>query len=168
METFSLRQMEELLAEHEMAEFEMDIDRTMATLVENPVYELPTLGWYIEGQTAVRAAYERLLVAGEKMNLWADKRVHAVNETTLCREAYVYFDTPEGRRTGRYMTVIVFEGNRILGERMYMDDAYTKAMEGVLGDDFAAVPGVSRLADKTPPPVPRLDRAREHAANRNH
>ncbi|PPJ08904.1 hypothetical protein C5E44_28480, partial [Nocardia nova] len=61
----SLAQMEELLAIHEMAEFNVDLDATMATLVDNPVYELPTLGWHIEGQEAVRETYRRLLHGGD-------------------------------------------------------------------------------------------------------
>ena len=168
MGKFTLQQMEALLAAHETAEFEIDLDATMATLVDNPVYELPTLGWHIEGREAVRETYNRMLPGGDKRNIWADKRVHAISEDTLCREAYVYFDTDEGRVTGRYMAVIVFQGNRILGERMYMDTAFAKVMAEILGPDFGDVPGVSRLEDVSPPPVPRLDRAAVHAANPHH
>ncbi|MET9214725.1 MULTISPECIES: hypothetical protein [unclassified Nocardia] len=168
MEKFTLPEMEALLAVHEAAEFELDLDATMETLVENPIYELPTLGWHIEGRAAVRETYQRMLPGGEKRNIWADKRVHAISENTLCREAYVYFDTDEGRKTGRYIAVIVFSGNRILGERMFMDSTFAKAMTEILGPDFGDVPGVSRLEDMSPPPVPRLDRAAVHAANPNH
>lgn len=140
----------------------------MATLVDNPVYELPALGWYIEGREAVRETYRRLLEGGDKQNLWADKRVHAVTDDSLCREAYVYIDTGHGRVTGQYSVTIVFEGDKILGERMYMDDTFAKAMAEILGPDFGDVPGVSRLADRVPAPRPRLDRAAEHAANSDH
>ena len=50
MEKLTLQQMEELLAVHEEAEFNMDLDATLATLVDNPVYELPSIGWHIEGK----------------------------------------------------------------------------------------------------------------------
>lgn len=166
--TLTLEQMEALLAEHEMAEFNLDLDGTMATLVDNPVYELPALGWHIEGQEAVRETYRRLLVGSDKGNMWADKRVHAVSGNSLCREAYVYIDTPKGRVTGQYFVTLIFEGDKILGERMYMDTTFAAAMADILGPDFGDVPGVSRLEDKTPPPVPRLDRAAAHAANSNH
>lgn len=168
MGTFTIQQMEELLAIHEMAEFKLDIDATLATLVDDPRYELPSIGWSIKGKDAVRELYARMLTGGDERNIWADKRVHAINDTTLCREAYVYFDTGEGRVTGQYFAVIVFSGDRILGERLYMDKAFADVMSQILGADFGDVPGVSRLADVVPPPVPRLDRAAAHAASSDH
>lgn len=168
MAEFTLQQMEELLAVHEMAEFQVDLDATMATLVDNPVYELPSLGWRIEGRSAVRETYRRLLHGSDKRNMWADKRVHAISEDSLSREAYVYVDTEDGRVTGQYFAVIAFEGDKISGERMYMDTTFAKAMAEILGPDFGDVPGVSRLADVVPAPVPRMDRAAEHAANPGH
>lgn len=166
--TLNLQQMEDLLAAHEMAEFTVDLDATMATLVDNPLYELPTLGWRIEGQHAVRETYKRLLEGGEVQNLWADKRVHATSPSSLSREAYVYIDTPEGRVTGQYCVVLDFEGDKIAGERMYMDTTFAKAMESILGPDFGDIPGVTRLADSVPEPRPRIDRAALHAADPNH
>jgi hypothetical protein len=167
--TLTLQQMEELLAIHEMAEFNLDLDGTMATLVDNPIYELPALNWYIEGRDAVRETYRRLLHGGDVRNLWAEKRTHAVTASSLCREAYVYIDTDEGGRvTGRYNVVMDFEGDKIAGERMFMDATFAKAMHEILGPDFGDVPGVSPLDEKSPPPVPRLDRAAAHAANSDH
>lgn len=168
MTTFTLEQMEALLAVHEEAEFNVDLEATMATLADNPVYEFPALGWHIEGQEAVRETYRRLLIGGDKANMWADKRVHAISDNALCREAYVYIDTDKGRVTGQYFVTIVFEGDKILGERMYMDTTFANAMAEILGPDFGDVPGVSRLEDVVPPPVPRLDRAAAHAASTNH
>lgn len=168
MANLTLQEMEDLLALHEKGEFEMDLDATMDTLTDHPVYELPSIGWHIEGRAAVRATYERMFVGSDRRNIWADKRVHAITDNHLCREAYVYFDTDEGRVTGQYFVTIVFQGNRILGERMYMDTAFAKAMSEDLGPDFGSIPGVSRLAAVVPPPVPRQDRAAAHAASTNH
>lgn len=168
MENITLQEMEELLALHEKAEFDLDLDATLATLVDNPVYELPTLGWHIEGRDAVRETYVRMLHGSDKRNIWADKRVHAISDRSLSREAYVYLDTDDGRVTGQYFVVMVFEGDKIAGERMYMDATFARVMGDILGPDFGEVPGVSRLEDKTPPPVPRLDRAAAHAANSHH
>ncbi len=168
MKKLSLQEVEELLAAHEKAEFDLDLDATMATLVEHPVYELPSLGWHIEGWEAVRETYARMLPGTDKRNIWADKRVHALSENTLCREAYVYFDTENGRTTGQYFVIMEVEGDKISGERMYMDTSFATVMAEILGPDFGHVPGVSRLETMVPPPVPRLDRAAEHAANPNH
>jgi hypothetical protein len=167
--TLTLQQMEELLAIHEMAEFNLDIDGTMATLVDHPVYELPALNWHIEGWDAVRETYRRLLHGGDVRNIWAEKRTHAITDSSLCREAYVYVDNDAGERvTGRYMVAMDFEGDKIAGERMYMDATFASAMAAILGPDFGNVPGVYRLDLRSPPPVPRLDRAAVHAADPNH
>lgn len=168
--TLTLEQMEELLSVHELAEFNLDLDATMATLVENPVFQLPTLNWYIEGQDGVRELYRRMLHGGDIRNFWADKRTHAVSASSLVREAWVYFDTDEGvRATGSYNVVMDFEGDKILGERMFMDAGFAKVMAQVLGPDFGDVPGVHPLDQKHPEPVARLDdRAAAHLANTNH
>ncbi|MCV7065913.1 hypothetical protein H7H51_09610 [Mycolicibacterium farcinogenes] len=167
--TLTLQQMEELLSIHETAEFNLDIDATMATLVDHPVYELPTLNWHIEGWDAVKELYRRMLHGGDVRNFWADKRTHAITPGSLIREAWVYFDTDEGvRTTGSYNVVMEFEGDKILAERMFMDASFAKTMASVLGPDFGDIPGVCPLDQKHPPPVPRLDRAAAHAANSNH
>ena len=167
--SLTLEQMEELLAIHEMAEFNLDIDGTMATLVDNPIYELPALNWYIEGWDAVKETYRRLLHGGDVRNLWAEKRTHAITASSLCREAYVFLDTDAGVRvTGRYNVVMDFEGDKIAGERMFMDATFAKAVTEILGPDFGDIPGVYPLDEKSPPPVPRIDRAAAHAADSNH
>lgn len=164
----TLEQMEELLAIHEEAEFNLDIDGTMATLVEVPVFELPPLNLHIEGYDAVKELYTRMLHGGTVRNFWADKRTHAVADNSLIREAWIYYDNDEGVRcTGSYNTVMEFEGNKILGERMFMDAGYAKALSTVLGPDILDVPGISPLDQKHPAPVPRLeDRAAAFAASR--
>lgn len=168
--TLTLDQMEELLAIHEMAEFNLDIDGTMATLVENPIYEFPALNWYVEGREAVRETYKRLLHGGDVRNFWAEKRTHAITAAgSLIREAHVFFDNAEGARTtGSYNVVMDFEGDKIKAERMYMDTGFAEAVSQFFGPDFGDIPGVYPLTDKFPPPVPRLDRAAAHAADSNH
>lgn len=167
--TLTLDQMEDLLALHEEAEFNVDVDGTMATLIPHPIYELPTLNWYIEGWDAVKETYRRLLIGGEERNIWAVKRTHAIAGNSLIREAYVYVDTDEGVRvTGRYNVVMDFEGDKISGERMYMDATFARAMTQILGPDFGDIPGVYPLDARSPEPVPRLDRAAVHAAQPRH
>jgi hypothetical protein len=167
--TLTLAQMEELLAVHEEAEFNVDLDATMATLIDNPVYEFPALNYYVEGWEPVTETYRRFLRGGDERNIWAEKRTHAINESSLCREAYVFFDTLDGTRvTGRYSVIIDFEGDKIAGERMFMDATFAQACYEIFGEDFIDVPGVHRLNEVSPPPVPRMDRAVVHAANPNH
>lgn len=167
MAKMTLEHMEAVLNAHETAEFNNDLEAVMATLVDNPVFELPAVGLRLEGQDAIREMYRRFLGAGDKLNIWADRRVHAISDNELVREAFVYFDTPEGRVTGQYCVVLTFEGDKLVGERFYMDSSFAEVMGEALGD-ILTLPGVTRLVDSNPPPVPRLDRAAAHAASSSH
>jgi hypothetical protein len=51
-----------------------------------------------------------------------------------------------------YLVVMSFdpELRKISGERMYMDPHFAEMMSHDLGEDFASLPGVSRLSDSAP------------------
>lgn len=155
MAGMTLDQMEALQKVHELAELENDLEATMATLVDHPVYEMPSLGLRVEGLEAVREAYRRMLPAAVgQQRAWADAWLHGVGPNALCRGAYVYFDTDEGRKTGQYFVVMSFEGDKIKGERMFMCDTYAKEMAKLFNDDaFLTMPGVKLLQDVNPEPV---------------
>ncbi|MBY8861353.1 hypothetical protein K7711_33095 [Nocardia sp. CA2R105] len=152
MSELTKKEMEEILLTHEIAELEMDVEATMATLAPNPHYELASLGWAIDGEAAVRETYLRIL-PNRKRDVAAEKRVHAVAANTLLREAFMSFNTLEGERTtGLYLVVMAFdpELKLISGERMYMDPNFGKMMAENLGPDFGDLPGVSRIGDSAP------------------
>jgi hypothetical protein len=149
----SKNEMEEILLEHEIAELEMDVERTMATLIDDPQYELPTLGFAIRGADAVRETYRRIMRTVVDRDIAAEMRVHAIAANTLIREACVSFNLADGRRvTGLYSVIMSFdpEKEKITGERMYMDTNFAAYMTEQLGDDFDQIPGVTKLADVLP------------------
>ncbi|GHE76130.1 hypothetical protein GCM10017786_01300 [Amycolatopsis deserti] len=153
MGELSKKEMEEILLEHEIAELEEDVERTMATLVDEPQYELPTLGFAIRGADAVRETYRRIMRRVVSRDVAAEMRVHAIAANTLIREACVSFNLADGRRvTGTYSVIMSFdaEKKKITGERMYMDTNFAAYMTEQLGDDFADVPGVTALGDVLP------------------
>lgn len=153
MNELTKQEMEEILLEHEIAELEQDLDRTMATLTPEPHYELASLGWAIDGTEPVRETYKRIMPYVTVRDVAAEKRVHAVAANTLVREAYVSFTTSQGERvTGLYMVVMSFDPDLrlISGERMYMDPVFAGMMAEQLGGDFSALPGVSPIGDSAP------------------
>ncbi len=153
MAELTKQEMEAILLEHEIAELEQDVERTMATLVPHPHYELPALGVAIDGTDAVRAVYQRIMPYVSTRDVAAEKRVHAVAANTLVREAYVSFDTSGGERvTGLYMVVMSFDPTLklISGERMYMDTVFAEMMAEQLGDDLGSLPGITPLTDSAP------------------
>ena len=146
-------EMEDLLLEHEVAELEMDVERTMRTLIDDPQYELPTLGYAIRGADAVRETYRRIMRTVVDRDIAAEMRVHAIADNTLVREACVSFNLATGERvTGLYSVIMAFdpEVKLITGERMYMDTNFAAYMTEQLGDDFDQIPGVTKLGDVLP------------------
>lgn len=144
-----MEQMEAILHKHEEYELAYDLEGTVSTLTDDPQYEFPALGWRVRGRAAVVETYRRMLPLAEKVAMWADKRVHASGPNTLCREAFVMFNTADGERTtGQYFVAIAFEDNLISGERMYMDSSFAEIMAEALGPDFGDLPGVSRIVPK--------------------
>lgn len=59
MADLTLKEMEEILYKHELAEMNSDLDATMDTVVDNPQYEFPTGGWSVESRAGVREHYRR-------------------------------------------------------------------------------------------------------------
>ncbi|MFD5177066.1 hypothetical protein ACFWM1_14730 [Nocardia sp. NPDC058379] len=152
MSELTKKQMEEILLAHEIAELEMDVEATLATLAPNPHYEIASLGWAIDGTDAVRETYHRIL-RQQGRGVAAEKRVHAVAENTLLREAFMTFNTLDGERvTGLYLVVMAFDpGLKLIsGERMYTDPNFGQTMAELLGPDFGSLPGVSRISDTAP------------------
>ncbi|MCV7065911.1 hypothetical protein H7H51_09600 [Mycolicibacterium farcinogenes] len=153
MKELTKKEMEAILLAHEKGELEEDLDATMATLVDNPHYELPALGFAFDGREAVREAYSRILPGTRDRNVAAQMRVHAMSHNTLVREAHVSFTKSNGERvTGGYIVVMSFDPEQklISGERMYMDTNFAEMMAENLGPDFASLPGVKKLADAAP------------------
>ncbi|MCV7193097.1 hypothetical protein [Mycolicibacterium brumae] len=147
------KEIEAILLEHEIAELEEDIDRTMATLSPNPHYELATLGLAFEGHEAVRLAYSKILPGNRHRNVAAEMRIHAIAANTLVREAHVSFTKDDGERvTGQYLVVMSFdpETKLISGERMYMDPNFAEMFKQNLGPDFEKQPGIRKLSDFAP------------------
>lgn len=154
MTDLTREEMDAILLEHEIAELEYDIDRTMATLVPNPHYEIATLGLAVDGWDAIYRTYQRLIrQGGEERNIQAVARVIGEARNTLMREAHVSFDDDAGNRvTGLYMVVMEFDPvhKKILGERMYTDTVFGAFLARTLGEDFATLPGVSRISANMP------------------
>ncbi len=145
------KEMEEILLAHEIAELEQDVDATMATLVDNPHYELAFFGLQVDGREAIREVYNRIL--RDAGNVAAEKRVHAIAPNTLIREAHMTFTNDDGERVnGLYLVVMSFdpETKKISGERMYQDPNFAGLMGKQLGSDFESLPGVSKIGDSAP------------------
>jgi len=149
----SIQEMQQILYAHGMAELEFDVDATMATVVPNPHYEIAHLGLAIDGWDAVLEMYKRLIPGNKGRDLQYRQRVDTASTNTLISEAYVSFNDSKGERVnGFYIVAVEFDPvlKKVVGERMYTDEAFGRLYAENLGADFADVPGVTRLADSVP------------------
>ncbi|WP_245921956.1 hypothetical protein [Nocardia nova] len=153
MPDMTLKEMEEVLLAHEIAELEQDVEATMATLAPNPHYELAFVGLAVDGEDAVRETYRRILSGNQGRDVAAEARVYGVAANTLMREAHMTFNTRQGERVnGLYLVVMSFdpELKLISGERMYTDPVFGQMMIEQIGPDFENLPGVTRIRDTAP------------------
>lgn len=147
MSTLTLEEVEAILRGHEKAEMDVDYDATIATLVDHPIYELPTVGYKLDGPEAVHEFYRRTLPFFAALDVYADKRVHALDDTgtVLCREAWPYVTIDGEKVQCNYSTVVVVEDGKIKSERLYVDPLFGSLFVEALGEDFDQIPGVERL-----------------------
>lgn len=148
MKLMTLAEAEAVLAHHEAVELAVDIPGTLATLVDEPHYELPSIGYELRGMEAVKAWYERTLGYWAEREITAVKRVHAFSpeSRSICREAHVRI-TIDGQVVHcNYSAVItISEDGKISNERLYTDPYFASMHLPALGEDFADVPGVTPM-----------------------
>lgn len=153
MPDLTTKEMEAILIAHEVAELAFNIEATMATVAPDPHWELCFAGLAVDGWDAVYEMYRRVLIPLPGFAPAAQRRVHAVADNTLIREAHITFENARGERvTGVYCVILEFDPDlkKIKGERMYLDPLFAEGMIQALGEDFAQLPGVSRITDIAP------------------
>ena len=141
-----LHRWEWLVREHMEAEQARDLDRVMATLCDQPYFELHPLGYRISTWDAVEEKYRRTM-AGVWADVHEDKVVgmwsaHDGGESLVVHDV-AECDLRDGS-TGilQALTIFDFSGDKIKGERVYMSSLAARVVGAALGDDFGAVSGV--------------------------
>ena len=116
---------------HAQAEAEGDLATTLATLEDEPVYELATLGISFRGKAAARTYYEHFFgtfqpfIAGfELVNQWA-------TEEGLGEEYWLDLALPGyARERHRIVGILVFGATKLAGERLYASERLLRVMLG--------------------------------------
>lgn len=121
----------EIAYQHTVAEESRDYEATLATLEDNPVYELFPVGLRMSGMDAARRYYrhffdnvapcferEGMVVHGE----WP-------GETGVAIEYTVLYRYPDGRRKPfRILGILTYGERALTGERVYADEELLKIM----------------------------------------
>jgi hypothetical protein len=143
-----------MVRKHMDAEIRQDIEGVMATLVDNPYYEIHPLGLRISGKEAVREMYRKLLPGsftyivqsramtfntGDPNHVWLGPDGVVIREfCTVQPPTGPSFEISE-------MAIFSFDGPLLKGEQFYCNAPLAGLFKGALGADFEALPGVERM-----------------------
>jgi ketosteroid isomerase-like protein len=122
---------------HAAAAAACDLDRTMATLNDDPVYELLPRGVVLHGRDAARRYYEHFFTNVMPRVTGFELRSEWVTDDGVLQEYTLFVDGLGEPGTGHSIIGILTFGNdgKLSGERIYASDALLEFMFGpVLGE----------------------------------
>jgi hypothetical protein len=117
---------DELLAiahAHAAAEARDDFATTMATLDDDPVYELLPVGLGFRGRDAARTYYEHFFAHVRPMVSGYEVRNEWANDRGLGQEYIIDFRVPDGTVERHHvLSILTFGTTALSGERLYASD----------------------------------------------
>ena len=117
---------------HAAAEAAGDLDETMATLDDDPVYELLPRGVVLRGRDVARRYYEHFFANVMPRVTGFDLRSEWITDEGVLQEYTLYVDGLGAPGTGHSIIgILTFgEGEKLSGERIYASDALLEFMFG--------------------------------------
>lgn len=128
---WTVEQMYELGSRHARLEAQGDLEATLATLVEEPVYEFWPMGWSMSGRERVRRYYEHLL--GHFVPQTRGYRLldEWVSRTSVAQEYEIQVEAEGGAlESHRVIGVLFADGPLLSGERIYASERCVRQMAG--------------------------------------
>jgi hypothetical protein len=117
---------------HAAAEAAGDLEQTMATLDDDPVYELQPRGVVLRGRDAARRYYEHFFANVMPRVTGYDLRSEWITDDGLLQEYTLYVDDLGPRAAGHSIIGILTFGadGKLSGERIYASDTLLEFMFG--------------------------------------
>ncbi|MDR3551355.1 MAG: nuclear transport factor 2 family protein [Candidatus Babeliales bacterium] len=126
----TIQEMKVLVQKHADSENKHDLEGTLATLVENPVYEIFPARLKLQGKENVRAFYREhfnsffpLIVSFQLINEWW-------NPESACMEYDLFLKAPYDQMPHRILVILTAKNNLLLGERFYISEELAQIMSG--------------------------------------
>jgi hypothetical protein len=121
---------------HAAAEAQDDIEATMATLDDDPRYELMPMGRVLRGRDCARAYYEHFFATCRPRVTHYELRSEWVTDEGVGQEYTLYLAEPDGSTTRHAIIgILTFgTGGKLSGERIYASDELIKIMFGPVLD----------------------------------
>jgi hypothetical protein len=139
---WTTEQMLELGTRHATLEAEGDLDGTMATLVENPVYEFWPAGKRMTGREAVRRYYAHLIDDFMPIQQSYQMVAETVSAEALAQEYAIELKGENGPDRYRVLGVLVRSEDHpelLQGERIWGSDAFLRRMIGPIWDELESI-----------------------------
>ncbi len=128
---------------HATAEAEGDLEATMATLVEEPVYEFWPMGKRMVGRDAVLRYYEHLVSDFMPAQIGYRMICETVSPEALSQEFVIEMHGADGKpETHRVLGVLYAadDGSGLMGgERIWGSDAFLRRMIGPIWDELESI-----------------------------
>ena len=130
MSEWTVERMHELGTKHAKLEADCDIEGTMATVVENPVYEFHPAGVRLEGREQVRRYYEHLLTHFIPKTRGVTLTEEWVSAASIAQEYEITLEIEGGLETHRVIGILFAEGELLGGERIHSSERCARLMLG--------------------------------------
>ncbi len=121
---------------HAAAEAKRDLEATMATLDEDPTYELQPLGRTLRGRDLARQYYEHFFARCQPRVTGYELRSEWIADEGVLQEYTLHIANPDGTNSRHDIIGILVVGaaGKLSGERIYASDELIQFMFGPLLD----------------------------------
>jgi len=121
---------------HAAAEAKRDLEATMATLDEDPTYELQPLGRILRGRDLARQYYEHFFAHCQPRVTGYELRSEWVADEGVLQEYTLHIANPDGTNSRHDIIGILVVGaaGKLSGERIYASNELIQFMFGPLLD----------------------------------
>ena len=140
-EQWTPERMRELGLRHAGAEARCDLDATMATLVEEPVYEFWPVGLVLKGRDRVRRYYEHLFSSFIPRARSTKLVAEWVSASSLAQEYEIELEADGGVERHRVIGILFASGRLLGGERIHGSERCLRLMLGDLYDELEPLAG---------------------------
>jgi hypothetical protein len=134
--SWTVEDMYELGTRHANLEAKLDLEATLATLVESPVYEFHPLRRRMLGMQQVRRYYEHLFGSFIPRTRSYQLVQEWVNTGSVAQEYDIDVEVDGVVERHRVLGVLVAEGRLLGGERVYASERCARLMVGDLLDEL--------------------------------
>ncbi len=127
---------------HATLEAQGDLDGTMETLVDEPVYEFWPAGRRMVGRDAVRRYYRHLIDHFMPSQLGYEMVAETLSAGALSQEYVIELRGPDGPERHRVLGILVGDSTRpdlLAGERIWGDEDFLRRMVGPIWDELERI-----------------------------